>query len=236
MRRARIAVALFVLPALVLSQACSKTPGMPRAWGPLRLAADSACPRVYGSYDASDRDFAHVVATQYLPFDSLRGRLDAMSLAMDEDSSLTVIGWVNHEPIDTVRLRKGRDFTCADGWLVPSYPQWLPSYADDSLAARARGAGRTSMMLATGDAGALIGRLDHHTYDEFTVWCGDGCKGIPLPWTWRTSHRWYRAAVVNPALHIATDVAEPARPMSAADRRLAEEEARLERGEPPTRR
>lgn len=224
---------LLLLPVLLLTQACSKTPGMPRAWGPLRLASDSACPRVYGSFDASDRDFAHVVATQFLPYDTTRGRVDAMSLAMDEDSLLTVIAWVDHEPRDTVRLRKGREFHCADGWLEPAYPQWLPSYADDSSAARARQAGRTSLMLATGDKGALVGRLDHHTYDEFTVWCGDGCKGIPLPWTWRTSHRWYRAAVVNPALHVASDVAEPTRPMSAMDRRLAEEEARLERGDPP---
>lgn len=220
---------------LSLAQACSRTPDMPKGWGPLRFAADSGCPRVYGTYDASDRDFAYVVATQFLPYDTTRGTVESFSLALEDDTLLTVIAWVDQEPRDTVRLRSHRDFTCADGWLEPTYPQWLPSFAADDEAARASRSGRTSMYLATGAKGALVGRLDHHTYDEFSLWCGDGCRGVPIPWTWRTSHRWSRAAVVNPRIHHAS--APPAAPLTPLDRRLLDEEARLEGRVPgaPTR-
>ncbi len=212
--------------AMMLVQACSDTPGMPSSWGPLRFAADRACPRVYGTYDASDEDFAYIIARRHLPYDSTRGPVESMSLVLDGDSVLTVIAWVDLQPRDTVLLRRGREFGCADGWLKPTFPRWLPSDDGDSPEARSERAGRREFAVATGAKGALVGRLDHHTYDEFTVWCGDGCKGFPIPWTWRTAHHWHRAEQVDPA--VTRDRPFVARPMSAIDARLLREEAELE--------
>jgi hypothetical protein len=228
MTPARSTVKVVLIPVvLLLAQACSRTPGMPDGWGPLRFAADSSCPRVSGTYDASDRDFSHIVATQFLPYDTTRGTVESISLALEDDSTLSVIAWVDREPRDTVRLHAHREFECGDGWLEPRYPRSFPNSASDDAIAHQRQSGRSSLRIAAGAKGALVGRLDHHTYDEFNVWCGDGCKGFPVPWTWRTSHRWYRAAVVDPRTHQLTESPE-AGSLTAQDRRLMREEARLE--------
>ncbi len=222
----RVSLALVVS---VLLTACSKTPGMPSGWGPLRFASDSACPRVYGTYDASDDDFAYIIARRHLPYDTTRGHVASMSLVLEDDSLLTVIAWVDLIPRDTVVLHRPRDFQCGDGWMQPAFPDWLPGDAGDSPAARARRTGRRDIRIATGAKGALVGRLDHHTYDEFAVWCGDGCKGFPIPWTWRTAHQWHRAVVVDPKVK---RVAPPP-PVTPLDARLLREEAILEGRLPP---
>jgi len=196
----------------------------------LRFARDSACPQVYGSYDASSPDFAYIMTRQSPRYDTVGGPVESMSLVLENDSLLTVIAWRDRVPSDTVVLRRRYDFDCGDGWMKPHLGTWLPGDDGDSPAARARRSGRRDFRITTGAKGALIGRLDHHTFDQFDVWCGDGCKGFPLPWTWRTSHQWFRAAVVNPQSH---RVIPPPRPVTPLDQRLLREEAILEGRIPP---
>jgi hypothetical protein len=52
---------------------------------------------------------------------------------------------------------------------------------------------RHAMMLAPNEDGALVARLDFIDYNEFTVWCGDGCKGFPIPGTFETRSVWSMA-------------------------------------------
>lgn len=200
---------------------------MPSGWGPLRFAADSSCPQVYGTYGMDNADVAYLLVGGHLPYDTTRGPVESVSLVLEDDSVLTAIAWVDQSPRDTVLLFSGRDFHCGDGWLKPTFPQWLPGDAGDSPEARARRSGRREFMVVVGSKGALVGRLDHHTYDEFTVWCGDGCKGFPIPWTWRTSHGWYRAEQVDPMVKRERPaVIEPMTAREARLRRKLEKEER----------
>ncbi len=61
---------------------------------------------------------------------------------------------------------------------------------DDPLFRDLSGEGYKELYVARDSAGNLVARQVTATYLEFPVWCGDGCKGIPLPWTFRTRSSW----------------------------------------------
>lgn len=86
-------------------------------------------------------------------------------------------------------------------------------------------ANRDAFAIAMDGEGNLVGRRTAVTYDEFAVWCGDGCRGFPLPWT-------YREHIVWSTLRPPTTDRPPEPRLSATDRRLSEEERRLEWGDP----
>jgi len=225
MRPAKTLINRGIMPLfMVLLVGCTESRGMPSAWGPLRLAADSTCPPVYGSYDASDADLAHIMVVQHLPYDTTRGRVESLSLVLQNDSVLTAIAWIDREPRDTVNLHRGLHFQCADGWLQPEYPQQLPSYDADLEDARAYRGRTNAVRVARTRDGSLVARIDHHTFDEFSIWAPGGAD-LPIPWTWRVQRVWHRAAVVQPQTHRAT---APARRLTDLNERLLHEEARLE--------
>lgn len=63
----------------------------------------------------------------------------------------------------SVRFERNRDYTCEDGWLLFPRPQQGP-------------------LRATVDRhGALAFESQELSTYEVVVWCGDGCKGFPIP-------------------------------------------------------
>ncbi|MEP7384682.1 MAG: hypothetical protein ABI910_23630 [Gemmatimonadota bacterium] len=93
----------------------------------------------------------------------------------------------------TGRTRKGGptggDYYCADGWLQIGNRD-LPTTWDADVVSESYRPNRRAMRIAPGMDGALVARLDLIRNDEITIWCGDGCKGIPIPWTWETRSTW----------------------------------------------
>lgn len=63
----------------------------------------------------------------------------------------------------TLELQRGKDFTCADGWVE------LP---------RAYG---EPIRLTLGENGNLVAQSRELSTYGITVWCGDGCKELPIP-------------------------------------------------------
>lgn len=181
---------LALLPAL----ACrGETAGMPRAWGPLTLASDDRCPDVSGRFVDSSLPVAWMMAGRQVPDDSADADWAWFELSGRADTELHVTVAYADGVERSGRLTKGDpwngDYYCEDGWLkVPD--RWIPDRWDAELEADGFHVRRHAMRLAPGANGALVARLDGIDYDELTVWCGDGCRGFPLPWTFRTRSAW----------------------------------------------
>jgi hypothetical protein len=175
--------------------ACSSQRGVPKAYGPLALAKGDACPDVTGRYAYTGEPGGFLLAARHgITYENLA--VEHFTVTGDADTALRLrIGRSDGSVVEK-RLKRGAqpyggDYWCEDGWLRLGGDigaRWDSTVNDEGFHAR-----RHAVHLATGREGALVTKLDHTDYDEFTVWCGDGCKGIPLPWTFRTRTTWHRA-------------------------------------------
>ena len=195
-----LALALFALVAA----ACSRgTKGMPRGWPKVVLAADSTCPAVAGRYFDSSEPISTLLAKRHVAWDSTNADWAYFELAGNADQGLTVKVVYRDSVSTTGALRKGTawsgDYFCDGGWLrIPegnALTQWDQTFKTGDFYPK-----RHAMQIAPNKDGALVARLDFTDYDEFTVWCGDGCKGIPIPFTFETKSVWTMAEKFDPEL------------------------------------
>lgn len=194
---------LIALSALAALCACGDSQDMPRGWPRVIVASDSGCPDVAGRYFDSSEPISRMLAPQLVPFDSVEADRAYFELEGDPRQGLRVT--VVHR--DSVRLSgrltKGSeysgDYYCANGWLMVGDGR-LPNSWDDSVRTDDFRVRRRNLRIAPNTDGALVARLDFTDYDEFTVWCGDGCRGFPLPWTFDTRSIWSKAEPFDPDL------------------------------------
>lgn len=223
-RRLGILVVAFAL-------ACRGDGGrMPRDWGPLALGTAEHCPAVAGRYAYEDSPVAWALAGSHVAPDIERD-LASFELRGAADTALQLIV-PDGDTMRTVRLIRGSayngDYHCEDGWLHAA-SRHVSERFDTNVARPDFVVRRRALRLAPGAKGALIGRFDGTDYSEFTVWCGDGCKGIPLPWTFRTSSVWSMVQPWNAAT--ATRSRRGSGPSSPVDVRVLAAERRLEYGD-----
>lgn len=184
--------ALFVLLAPIA--ACRReTADLPKEWRPLQLGKEWRCPALAGRYVYALEPVAYQLAGRLAPWDSVPHELESFTIAGSADTALHVtLGFVDREDVEK-RLVKGSqyagDYYCDDGWLHLS-PRDISGQWDAEVKTGDFFPKRHDMRIAPGKGGRLVGRLDRTDYDELTVWCGDGCKGIPLPWTFETRSTW----------------------------------------------
>jgi hypothetical protein len=98
-------------------------------------------------------------------------------------------GATNETPIKRVR---GKDYECQNGFLETEWPSFdvplnrlndaIPN--DDQF--------EKSLSFAKNKMGELVIRTNTRHWKGFTVWCGDGCKDVPIPFTSRTRYKWSR--------------------------------------------
>ncbi|MBC7898392.1 MAG: hypothetical protein H7066_23425 [Cytophagaceae bacterium] len=192
------AAALLTISAI----ACGgESNGMPREWGPLALGESERCPAVAGRYFEESSPVAWALASAHVT-QGPDHEPAAFELAGDADSALHLTVVDVQGVRDSARLTKGTpysgDYHCDDGWLHANH-RHIPDQWDDAVDAPGFVVRRRALRIAPGAHGALVGRLDGTDYDEFTIWCGDGCKGIPLPWTFRTRSSWSAVDRWDPA-------------------------------------
>lgn len=197
----RVLVLISLAMAVV---ACdSATKGMPRGWPDLVLGPESQCPEVAGRYFDSSEPIRKVMAERHVPWDSANADWAYFELAGQADLGLTVTVVYRDSISRTGTLQKGTpwsgDYYCDDGWLGIG-DRDFPTTWDKDMASGDFYPKRHAMMLAPNEDGALVARLDFIDYNEFTVWCGDGCKGFPIPGTFETRSVWSRAEKFDPDL------------------------------------
>ena len=192
--RACLSIALVLLVPLA---ACRReTADLPKAWRPLQLGKDWHCPALAGRYAYAADPVGYQIAGRFAPWDSVPHELESFTVEGSADTALHVtLGFLDGQVVER-RLAKGTeyagDYHCKDGWLHLSSRD-IPNTWDAEVASGGFVTLRRALRIAPGKDGRLVGRLDHTDYDEFTVWCGDGCKGIPLPWTFETRSTWSAA-------------------------------------------
>jgi hypothetical protein len=181
--------------AVPLLLACSSGEERPDAWGDLRLADGDACPTLIGRYLVDDGPAAFLLGVRHLP-DRVEPRVPvSFAVEAQDDSTLTVsVRDVEGEDSRTTMRRGsewGGSYYCEDGWLRFTLDGGRSRW--DSLA-RPGGhvAKRRSLRLAPARDGALIARLDAHWFEGIQPYAPGSGDGIPIPWTWKRAHAWWR--------------------------------------------
>lgn len=182
---------------LVLAACDRDTRDMPRDFGPLTLGKDWRCPAIAGRYAYGGEPASWYLAGRFREYGDSTP-IEFFTLDGTADTALHIgIGLLDGRVITKV-LRKGTqyagDYYCEDGWLRLQ-PGALSDRFDAEVASEGFFPRRRELLLATGRESALVARYDRTDYEELTVWCGDGCRGIPLPWTFETRSTWSRTEV-----------------------------------------
>lgn len=188
---------LFASGATLLGCGSADT-SVPRDWRPLRLGTTaggvSGCPPVAGSYGVKSELLFTTMIGQHLPANARTIAWRAFTLQGDADTALTAIVTRARAGADTLRLRRGEAYQCTDEWLAPTFPRdGLASDGTDSESKTLRGAER-AVFVASARDGALVARLRTTTYRDVSIWCGDGCRTMRVPWSGRSVVRWERQA------------------------------------------
>lgn len=203
---------------------------VPPSFGPLALGTRDHCPVVTGRFDVGEEIVRWSVVDRALPYDSTRGPLSAFSLTGNADQSLELVAWSDGVARDTVHLQRDRTYRCSEGRIVLDLPDVLPvALRDPSIGADGRLTRANRLALAIGAEGALTADFSRTSEYGVAVWCGDGCKYLPVPFSRITTHRWTRVYPVNEDGSIPAHV-QSRRELRLNDRMSAQERS-LENGE-----
>lgn len=226
---------------LAVAAACSRGERLPREWGPLALGEGEECPQVAGRYFDSSEPIAHMLAARFVQVDDPNADWDSFELSQPTADAFTVVVRFADGEERQGRARRGTgpyagDFYCADGWLQVG-DRYMPTKWDAEVRAAGFFPRRRALRIAPGKDGALVARLDLTSYDDFPIWCGDGCRGIPLPWTWETRSSWSAARRWDPdspspraAARVRAEAARRADLAKAKEDPVYREEQALENG------
>lgn len=189
---------------LLLVTACNgATREMPREYGPLVLAADEKCPLVAGRYFDSSDQITRLLALAHVNDPSADADRAWFELSGEADTALTVTVMYRDSVSTRGRLQKGNpwqgDYFCEDGWLKLGDHR-IPRTWDGDVTEAEFYPRRKAFWLAPNADKGLVGRLQFIHYKQFDVWCGDGCKGFPIPGTFKYKESWSLAEPFDPDL------------------------------------
>ncbi len=130
---------------------------------------------------------------QYQRMHSPQARWDGAFARMTDDEFERNLSTLYLWPEERLTLVHGRDYECADGWLTAD------RLVHDPGPDRSRPRPDTVIgvvRMARDKQGFLVFNGQYPEAVELTVWCGDGCKGIPLG-TWALDS-WSHLAPTEP--------------------------------------
>ncbi len=232
--------AIPVLTSLALL-ACSRgADRLPDGWAPLALGKGTHCPVMTGRYLYADQPVGYELVGRHVPWDSIPAELDYFEIAGSADTALHLtVGYVDgrqHQQRLVNGTASSGDYRCEDGWLH-TRADLLSDRYDAEVTTDGFYPKRRTIRIGRARDGALVALLERTDYDEFAVWCGDGCKGIPLPLTFTTRSTWSKAVpwkAGEPRPNVVASAFMDRRPRRDAERlldeRIAREEALLENG------
>lgn len=203
---------------------CGMSADTDEAWKNVVIASGDDCPDIAGTYVVLD-DPAYVMLGG--PPAGPDTSWQTITLAGDAARAIEVTvhdAWTGRTNATPIRRIRGTDYTCSDGWLQAEWPYGRFPF-DRAADGVPQGAdAEKSMSIARNTLGELVVRTNIRTWESFSVWCGDGCASIPLPFTGSTRHQWSRwpASPRDPSpLSAGASLADDGTPEGAAARRLA---------------
>lgn len=213
-----------MLSLALLASACAPGTGsMPREFGRVVLADKERCPSVAGRYFDSSEPITAMLATAATNRNLAHADIAWFELTPRGDSTLLVEIMYRDSVSVRGQLQRGGayggDYFCENGWLKVGDHR-IPQTWDRSVKSKDFFPRRHQFQVAPNRDGALVARLLFIDFDQFDVWCGDGCKGFPIPGTFEFKEQWSMAEGYDP------DVPPPAARRREAERqRVAEEYA-----------
>jgi hypothetical protein len=184
--------ALLLISTSLILESCDLTKNSANDWQNVIPAAANECPNITGTYSIMDEAAYLMLGGQYekdpKPWDTLNisgNPQQELQITLYESNT----GATNETPIKRVR---GKDYECQNGFLETEWPSFdvplnrlndaIPN--DDQF--------EKSLSFAKNKMGELVIRTNTRHWKGFTVWCGDGCKDVPIPFTSRTRYKWSR--------------------------------------------
>lgn len=228
--------------AMLLAACNGPTRDMPRAYGPLVLAADDKCPLVAGRYFDSSDQITRLLALAHVKDPAVDADRAWIELAGNADTALTVTVMYRDSVSQRGWLRRGGpsegDYFCEDGWLKVGDHR-IPRTWDGDVTDAGFFPRRKAFWVAPNEGKGLVGRLQFIDFEQFNVWCGDGCRGFAIPGTFTHKETWSLAEPFDPDLPppvARRREAERQRELAELERakhsRLYQEEQLLENGPP----
>lgn len=179
----------------------------PSAWPPLNkpklFESGDNCPNLSGKYKIAAGPFYSLVSDKFSS--RYRGHIVwkyAEILPASENSmafKLTSTEQYNPIVFASIPQQEGKNYSCKKGWMRFPAKGNLSDFKIESF----------FMEIAADQEGNLVIRTaiqDKKEIDGIGVWCGDGCKSIPLPFTIKTYStftkwdRWEKASSVPHSL------------------------------------
>jgi len=219
---------LRTLPLLLLAACAFSDPGAPRNMRLGEARTDTrpgTCPQVAGTYRVEENVLGQVIGNKRA-YESRNAPWQYLTVLQEGDSLLRFV-YAAPGRADTTLLRQPGDFSCNTGWIEPrgGWERLQPVERDPNDGRSLR----QEFRIASEQSGALVGQVIERRFRELTVWCGDGCRGFPIPGTGRRTVTYSRLGdSLSPP-----EAAAPAHRTSspeALQERLAREAAALENG------
>lgn len=136
-----------------------------------------------------------IAAENYAVMNSPAGRRLPRFATMSDDEYERYLQKTFAWPTTTVTLRHGVHYSCSGGWLEDLLGvDGVPGQREDGKSVQSYS---HSSRLARDKAGHLVAHHIMMVRQTLTLWCGDGCKGIPLG-MWK-QHGWGRWTADTPA-------------------------------------
>lgn len=95
-------------------------------------------------------------------------------------------GATNETPIKRV---KDEDYSCQNGLLETKWPAEVRLNRSEDAIPESHEY-KKSLSFAKSKTGELVMRTNIRHWKGVSVWCGDGCKSMPVPFTSRTRYKW----------------------------------------------
>lgn len=173
-------------------QGCSDD--YPRDWPKLVAVKGTTCPDITGKYRLADWQPYQVLAQRLSPHD-YQPINSYLTLTGDAQIRLHVTPATAKNAADWTRpgdLERYRDYQCKSGWLTVNWPSGMSARNDNDQNEPTMV--EKTMSFAKNAEGQLVIRIDTIGYEAFSVWCGDGCKYVRVPFTETVKHEWKRWA------------------------------------------
>lgn len=215
-----ISAILFTSISLILGS-CDLNKNSANDWQNVIPAAANGCPNIAGTYSIMDEAAYLMLGGHY---EKKPKHWDILNISVNTQQELQITlyesdtGAINETPIKRIR---GKDYECQNGFLETEWPYFAVPLNRLTDAIPDNDQFEKSLSFAKNEMGELVIRTNTRHWKGFTVWCGDGCKDVPIPFTSRTRYKWSRwpiaAIPMAPSSGKNTNVGAPGESVIADD-------------------